>query len=72
MKQFILQIFPLKSHPKQKKGKLLNTLLQNKEKKSTTNASTTGATTKANDECNKDKVVEAVSIGEQSKGLKYQ
>ena len=58
--------------PKTKKGKLLNPLLRNKEKKSNTNTSTIGARARAYDESNKDKVVEAVSIGEQSKGLKYQ
>ena len=63
----IIRTFALKSHPKWKKGKLLNTLLRNKEKKSTTNKSTAGATTKADDdESDEDKVVEAVPVGKQS------
>lgn len=54
-----------------KQGKLLNTLLRNKEKKQavTTNKSTTGATsTEADDDDSngEDKVVEAVPVGEQS------
>jgi len=53
--------------PEMKQGKLLNTLLRNKEKKVNTNKSTTGLTTEADDdESNEDKVVEAVPMDEQS------
>ena len=52
-----------------KEGKLLNTLLRNKQKRNTTttNKSTTGATTEAEDEeLNEDNVVEAVPVGDHS------